>query len=169
MDSVNNNEYLKAGDIVLSWNSMNITTVLGSCVSVWMWDSRKLLGGACHYKIPQSNGRLYDLNFYGEHAIDNLLSEMLKHGCSKRSLETHVYGGGVVIAHMDEFDIGGLNARFAVQRLAELGLRVVHMDTGGDFGRKLIFSGLDGTVRVERVRPLHEFAKPAIPKSRKLK
>lgn len=151
-----NNGYLKAGEIALSGDSIKITTVLGSCVSVSMWDARKRVGGICHYKSPHNDGRRRNLNFYGEHAIDGLFHEMLRRGCTRNGLEVRIYGGGEVISHLDELDIGGLNARFAARRLEELGLHVAHVDTGGAYGRRLVFDTADGSVSCERVKSLDE-------------
>ena len=77
-----------------------LVTVLGSCVSACIRDPRAGVGGMNHFMLPHSKagnwaGDLQSTRF-GNFAMEKLINELLKAGCSRNSLEIKVFGGGNV-------------------------------------------------------------------------
>ena len=45
--------YVKLGELGVSKEPAVIKTVLGSCISVCVYDSRLKCGGLCHFNLPE--------------------------------------------------------------------------------------------------------------------
>ena len=77
-----------------------LVTVLGSCVSACIRDPRLGIGGMNHFMLAAGRarrlGRRSQSTRYGNFAMEKLINELLKAGCSRASLEIKVFGGGNV-------------------------------------------------------------------------
>jgi chemotaxis protein CheD len=75
-----------------------LVTVLGSCVSACIRDQRTGLGGMNHFMLPLGQagdwGNDPQSTRYGNFAMERLLNELIKAGCSRERLEIKVFGGG---------------------------------------------------------------------------
>jgi chemotaxis protein CheD len=128
-----------------------VTTVLGSCVAICLWDSRRGCCAVNHFLLPVcSNGR--PCLRYGDYSTDKLLEEMLCRGASPTTLEAKVFGGAAVLAvGPSGRNIGAQNVEFAFERLKALGIPVIASRTGGQCGVVIrVFTAS----RVVLVRPL---------------
>ena len=45
--------FLYPGQIFVSREAITISTILGSCAAVCLWDSRRKIGGMNHYLLPE--------------------------------------------------------------------------------------------------------------------
>lgn len=138
-----------------------ITTVLGSCVSACIRDPAMGIGGMNHFMLPTGDNpaklmeRNSDAARYGNFAMEKLINDILKHGGRRENLEVKVFGGGKVIEHMTEADIGGRNIRFVREFLATEGLRIVAEDLGDIFPRKVVYDPQSGKVQIKKLRSMH--------------
>ncbi|MGE5418665.1 MAG: chemotaxis protein CheD [Chloroflexota bacterium] len=124
-----------------------ISTILGSCVAVCLWDSNLRYGGMNHFMLPLWNGKGLASPKYGNIAIQKLYEKMLSLGCLKENLQAKVFGGGDILqASSWQFNIGARNIGIAGQFLSELGIPVQAMSVGGPNGRKILFDSEKGTV-----------------------
>src|SRR3990170_1447004 len=64
----------------------SVTTVLGSCISVCLWDPVSRTGGMNHYLLPYWNGDGLKTPKYGNIAIPMLLERLVNAGCRKGDL-----------------------------------------------------------------------------------
>jgi chemotaxis protein CheD len=138
-------ETLWAGDILVSEKQIRMTTVLGSCVSVCLFDSLRCFGGMNHFLLPTpgESGR------HGEWSIRELYQRMLDHGSSHRNLQAKVFGGGSPLVMVNETSaVGSENARVAFDTLSDLRLGVVGESVGGNSGMRLYFENWSGLVLV---------------------
>ena len=91
-------KFLQPGKIIFSSNPMLVTTILGSCVSVCIFDKVKKIGGICHYYLPTADRMgVDDRNKYAEYAIPNLLREFKNVRSNQLDLTAKIIGGGYVI------------------------------------------------------------------------
>lgn len=128
-----------------------VHTVLGSCVSVCLWDRRLACGGMNHFMLPLWNGEGLATPKYGNIAIENLLEQMLFMGCRKEDLVAKVFGGANVMrGDPDFFNVGERNIIVAREHLGRHRIPVVGMEVGGNIGFKVIFNTQNGIVRVGR-------------------
>jgi len=137
--------YLHAGDLVVAAKPTAIVTILGSCVSVCLWDSAAGVGGVNHYLLPFHVEREKSARF-GSVAIPRLLEEVVGAGADPRRLQAKVFGGASVIGAFNRGRrLGDDNAELALESLSTLGIPVIERDVGGTKGRKLVFHSDDGS------------------------
>lgn len=138
-------ETIWAGDLLVSRDKIRITTVLGSCVAVCLFDPRHECGGMNHYLLPSpgNDGR------HGEWSIRELHRRMLHLGSRPRALQAKIFGGGSPLAFANESSgVGPDNARIAFETLADLKVPVVSECVGGNAGMRLYFENWSGLVLV---------------------
>jgi chemotaxis protein CheD len=127
-----------------------ISTVLGSCVSVCLWDRTLSVGGMNHFVLP---GDADASERYSDSAIDSLVEAMVALGSHSRQIEAKVFGGGAVLPTTGPSDaIGVRNAAAALIRLDDWRIPVVASDVGGGHGRFLRFDTATGVVMMRRLR-----------------
>ncbi len=127
-----------------------ITTVLGSCVSVCLWDPQTALGGINHYILPQ--GGAVPSARYGNHALAMLLARVLEIGAQRETLLGCVFGGAAVLAgEAAGPTLGSRNVAEAFEFLERNGIAVLRHDVEGRQGRKLTFRTADGTTLIRKL------------------
>lgn len=128
--------FLSPGEVICVAEPALITTVLGSCVSVTLWDRDRQIGGLNHFVLPRGGAG----SRYGDTAILALIEGVLDLGAHLRSLEAKVFGGAAVLPVGGEGTVGTQNVAFALGELARRGIPVAGRRTGGERGRQLIFN-----------------------------
>jgi chemotaxis protein CheD len=143
--------YLHPGQLIAVAQPSAVTTVLGSCVSLCLWDPVRRIGGINHYLLPFWVGDDIASSRFGTVAIDNLIEKVLALGARKSRLRAKLFGGACVIEAFRERQdhIGIVNARLAENMLRQQEIPVVERDVAGRRGRKLIFHTDDGTAWVK--------------------
>lgn len=145
------NFYLHAGHLIVSATPAAVTTILGSCVAVCLWDRRLSIGAVNHYLLPNWAGQGHSSPRFGNVAIDLLLRQLLGLGCQTRNLEAKLFGGACVIASFRQNGgdhMGAKNVELARRLLAGHGIPVAAEDVLGHKGRKLVFHTDQGTAWV---------------------
>lgn len=143
--------YLHAGQLLVSATPSAVTTILGSCVAVCLWDRRLSIGGLNHYLLPHWAGEGHSSPRFGNVAIELLLRQLQELGCQTRSLEAKLFGGACVIGSFRQNDgdhLGAKNVELARRVLAGHRIPVAAQDVLGNKGRKLIFHTDQGTAWV---------------------
>jgi chemotaxis protein CheD len=145
--------YLHAGQLVAFREPRAISTVLGSCVAVCLWDAGAGVGGMNHYVLPHRAGALETSPRFGNVAMGGLLDELVRLGARFARLQAKVFGGASVLgsARVGGTSLGADNVELARSLLAAAGIPVVAEDTGGERGRRLIFQTDDGLAFVKRL------------------
>lgn len=144
--------FLLPGAIKVSRQPMEITTLLGSCISVCLWDSKLKYGGINHFMMPFWNGTGLASPKYGNIAIEKLVNNMINLGSEKKDLVAKVFGGASVLNSSEcIFNIGERNIEIQSSILKDEGIDIVAASVGGTLGRKLIFSTETGTVRMKYI------------------
>ncbi|MCK5103045.1 MAG: chemotaxis protein CheD, partial [Cyclobacteriaceae bacterium] len=101
------NKYLYPSAIIVSERPTIIKTVLGSCVSVCMYDKEKKIGGINHFMLPFWRGNELSSPKYGNVAMGRLLEKMLHIGANKESIIAKVFGGASLLnIQSDHYRIG---------------------------------------------------------------
>jgi len=145
--------YLFPGQIYTSAEPSMVTTILGSCVAVCLWDSQVSLAGINHFLLPSNPLRGSVDARYGNTAMERLLEAMLERGASTRRLIAKIVGGACVL---DGFSngrrsIGEQNVLLAREFLHEIDITVAADQTGGRRGRKLLFHTGNGSAYVKEI------------------
>jgi chemotaxis protein CheD len=133
--------YLQPGQLYASAQPSAVTTVLGSCVAICLWDPLTSVGGMNHYLLPFFAGAGHGSPRFGNAAMAQLLDRLQALGAARGRLQAKVFGGACVLEAFQarEGHLGEKNAGVAFKLLGDLGIPVVSRDVGGRSGRKLIF------------------------------
>ena len=132
---------------------MEITTLLGSCVAVCLWDESLQQGGINHFMMPYWNGNGLASPKYGNIAIEKLIRDMLGLGSRFENITAKVFGGASVLnGEHCVFNIGERNIQLQQKVLDTFGIKVIASSLGGFQGRKLIFNTFTGVVRMKYVQ-----------------
>lgn len=152
--------FLLVGEYHFSVKPVKISTVLGSCVTVTMFDPVKHVGAMCHGLLPkcQNYGKCnkdYDTCFrYVECSIWAMLADFEGRNIPRNRLEVKVFGGATIvydhITKSDAFQVGKRNVEAAFKVIEEAKLKVVAYDFGGGESRKLMFRTDTGEVTLKR-------------------
>jgi chemotaxis protein CheD len=143
--------FLVPGTLHCSADPSLITTVLGSCVGVCLWDSRRQAGGMNHYVLPLSRDGDRTTR-YGDVAIDRLVEAMAELGCRPQDLVAKLFGGANVLSSSTAHDtVGEQNVAFALQRLRHHRISVKARRTGGEIGLLVKFHTQSGLAMVKPV------------------
>ena len=153
--------YLYPGNLIASTTPHIVTTVLGSCISVCMWDKILKIGGINHYMLALWNGEGLATPKYGNIAIPKLYEKLLMYGSKHHNIQAKVFGGGEVInVSSSIMNIGQRNADLAFDMLKSMKIPVISSDVGGRTGRKLIYNTQTGTVLMKKLRSQVDDIKP---------
>lgn len=141
------------GDFFVTRDDVGLVTTLGSCVSACIRDPQAGIGGINHFMLPESelSGSGVVSARYGGYAMEMLINELLKNGARRANLEVKAFGGGNVLPGMVTSDVGGRNAGFVREYLADEGLHLIAHDLGGIQPRKIVYFPRTGRVLVMRL------------------
>jgi len=139
--------YLHPSQLVVSDQSLWVSTVLGSCVAVCLYDQMNQVGGMNHFMLPLWNGDGLESPRYGNIAIPRLIDSLMTLNCQRDNLVAKIFGGANVLGEsVSMFRVGERNTNLAKQLLEERNIPVVAASTGGDRGRKILFNTTTGEV-----------------------
>ena len=138
------------GEVKVSSNpNLELTTVLGSCVAICLYDETVQLGGMNHYLLSTGGEAGGQEKKYGFYAFEYLLNGILKRGGSRMNLQGKVFGGASIGGKFG--NLGPLNAAFALETLEREGIKCVAQELGGSQARKLRFIPTTGEVKLMRI------------------
>ncbi len=128
-----------------------LRTILGSCVSVCLYDPEAKVGGMSHIMLPEKKQDSPALKKYADTAIPLLISEMEKQNAERKNITAKIIGGAKmfdVVENSIMGEIGRKNIKRVREILIDFEIPVVSEDTGGDYGRTVDFHLETGEVRV---------------------
>ena len=133
---------LHPGEYYATRDRIIISTVLGSCVAVAMYDPIERIGGLNHFMLP---GELRSHDYfteesgrYGMYAMELLINSIFKQGGDKRRIKAKVFGGGQVL-DAGSGNIPDSNIKFAFEFLETEQIPIVSSNVGGNRARKVLF------------------------------
>ncbi len=124
-----------------------ISTLLGSCVSVCLWDDLAGVGGMNHLLLAGKrlgNGAGYDVS--GVADMEVLINEIGRLGGMRHRLKAKVFGGSKMLEHSS--DIGHQNTRFAFNFLQQENIPCQSSSVGGNAARAIRFWPTTGRVNM---------------------
>lgn len=133
-----------------------MTAGLGSCVGVCLYDRVPKLGGLAHIMLPSSQQARNNQNpaKFADSAIEMLVAEMTKAGAERNRLTAKIAGGAQMFNFAGESDImkiGERNALAVRETLKRLEIRLLASDTGGNYGRTIVFDIETGDLAVKTI------------------
>lgn len=142
-----NTNFIHVGQIHIDDGAISISTVLGSCIAVCLYDKKLRIGGMNHYLLPFWNGNGLQSLKFGNISIPKLIDEMLEKGANIRNMEAKIFGGATInISSCNAIMVGEKNILVAREVLNDYGIKIVAEDVGGNQGRKIFFNIETGKV-----------------------
>ncbi|MDO8409616.1 MAG: chemotaxis protein CheD [Phenylobacterium sp.] len=144
---------------------ITLTTILGSCVAVCLWDPQRGVGGMNHFLLPEGKAEgANEGRRYGAFAMELLINELLRMGARRENMQAKLFGGARMFSGLS--DVGASNAAFAERFLRDEGIPVVGTSLGGFGARRIQFWPVSGRAQQKTVtdtNELKEVAKPRAP------
>ncbi len=145
---------ISPGDYYITDQKEIITTVLGSCISACIRDTRIHIGGMNHFmipvKCPHTSCPEQDMDMrYGTYAMEHLINDIYKYGGSRKYLEIKLFGAGNVLVGAG--NVGTKNINFIRQFMHTEGYKITSENLGGDHPRKINYCPITGKVMMKRL------------------
>jgi chemotaxis protein CheD len=145
--------------VVYEKDNVAVSTLLGSCVAVMLYDKVKKVLGMNHFLIPSSiSGD--DSMKYGLFSMELLINDMLKQGCAKKNMTAKISGGAKVVSSLGT-TVGSRNIEFARDFCLKEEIPIISEDVGGERGRVIFMDkGFETFVRyIEHDHGIEEIEK----------
>ncbi|MDP2099812.1 MAG: chemotaxis protein CheD [Methylobacter sp.] len=149
--------FLHPGDYYFADRHTRIGTVLGSCVAMTFWHPQLLVGGMCHYMLPEySRGYRVGIQAaadgrYADMAVAMLLEEMDAVGAPHKEYQVKLFGGGSMfpgVGNGKAAALGAKNVQAARRLVLQYGFDCVAEHLGDNGHRKVVFEVWSGDVWV---------------------
>ena len=149
-----NNVVLSVGEFWFGGGHTRVHTLLGSCVAITLWHPRRLIGGMCHYLLPERGGnRRLAQGHYADDAVQLFMRAILRAKTQPRDYQVKLFGGAAMSAgsaqNVNE-SVARRNILHGMALLEEKGFTVKAADVGGFHHRRIIFELWSGDVWVRR-------------------
>ena len=145
--------YLHPGQIFTATQPLLVSTILGSCIAVCLWDEATSVAGINHYLLPNDPVRGHSDLRYGNISIERLINEMLGAGATMTRIVARLAGGASILGpgSSSRLSIGDQNVAVAREVLQKHGLPIIAEHTGGQRGRKLVFHTGNGCAYIKEI------------------
>ena len=160
--------FLQPGEYCVGGAAHRIRTVLGSCVSVTLWDPASRVGAMSHFLLATRGARskrvddvcgldLLALDArYGDEALRLMLHDLALRKVAPTACRAKIFGGGNMFSH-DHGDgataVGRRNGEAARGLLQEHGIEIESESLFGDGHRQIAFDVETGHVWARQVCP----------------
>jgi chemotaxis protein CheD len=141
--------FLYPGQVFATREPIVISTILGSCAAVCLWDRHKKAGGMNHYLLPDGGDDGANRLRYGNNANAELLKQVMALGCEIRNMQAKIFGGSCAFGANPSQSLGTRNVQLAEDFLRSAGIHVVERDVSGKRGRRLVFQISDGVTTIK--------------------
>lgn len=144
-------KFIHSGQLYVAVKPTYIHTVLGSCVSVCLYDSNLEISAMNHYLLPLWNNDGLQSPKFGNIAIPKLIEAMEAVGCERRNIVAKIFGGANpnITLQNETLLIGRKNIQIAIDTLKEYRIKIVAQDLGGVHGRKIMMDSCTGKIQLK--------------------
>lgn len=144
--------YLQPGELTVTEIPTQVSTVLGSCVALTLFNRRLKYGAICHAMLPHNRGD-GGFKYVGE-AFDYMLGRFALAGIERHEIEVKLFGGSEILPHSvagSVLTVGRQNIEVAKGLIEREGLKLCAESIGGEQGRKIHFYTHTGEIFLKRV------------------
>lgn len=127
---------------------MVVSTILGSCISICLWDPVAGIGGMNHLLLPDDRQDREGLSA-GALDLDLLINKMMPMGAERPRLRGKLFGGSSMLE--GRTDIGDRNVSFGREYLRNEGIPCDAESLGGTKARRLLFWPATGAAKMRFV------------------
>ncbi|MGM0369064.1 MAG: chemotaxis protein CheD [Bacillota bacterium] len=149
---------IKMADLNIGQDSeILITSGLGSCVGVTLYDERTKIGGMAHVMLPKfpPNRDSGNPAKYADTALDILVEKLEEAGARKSRFEAKIAGGAQMFDFSnsnDKMRIGARNIEAVKKYLKDYNIPLKGSEVGADYGRTMEFDLATGKATIKTVK-----------------
>lgn len=145
--------FLLPGQWALPHEPSEITTILGPCVAVCLFDRTRAIGGMNHFLLAEGGAGARERSRYGDTACEDLVQCFFASGSRSADLEARIIGGANVgrLSVPEGGSLGQRNASMARNVLLRHRIEVDFEDTGGASARRVRFRSGVGVLEVKTI------------------
>ncbi|HET6337917.1 MAG TPA: chemotaxis protein CheD [Polyangiales bacterium] len=160
--------FLQPGEYYVGDANCRIRTLLGSCVSITLWQPKRQIGAMSHFLLAsrlRADAAALDAR-YGDEALTLMLRDLAAQNVAAEDCQAKLFGGGNMFpkhARAKQRNVGEQNGEAAREFLRAHGIPLVSQSLYGVGHRTIIFDVNTGHVWSRQVKPKH----PAAPEARK--
>ena len=137
------------GQIAVASDSGTLRTLVGSCVSVALFDPRLHLAGLAHVLLPESHGTTEEPGRFADTAITELLRQLNKLTKDNQPhWKANIAGGAAMFPGHEEVTVGTQNIAAVETLLRKNRIPVVAKACGGEQGRRVSIDVATGSMNV---------------------
>ena len=143
------------GEYYSSRTPVIISTVLGPCAAVCLFDPSTSTGGMNHILLPGDGPVTVNNNDsrYGITAMELLINQMMKLGANRYRLTAKIFGGASILSTISsEFCMGMRNIEFVVNFLITEDIPILNYNFGGVDSRRIYYHTDTGDVLLKRIK-----------------
>jgi chemotaxis protein CheD len=144
------------GDLFVSKADDLVAYSLGSCIGICLWDPIAKVAAMAHVVLPTAPaGPVATPGKFGDTAVPAMLAALDRAGAQKLRLQCKIAGGAAVLAIGGGGSlpkIGDRNVEAVKAALAQVNIRILGEQTGGNQGRTVRLEPPTGRVLVRTVR-----------------
>jgi chemotaxis protein CheD len=145
--------YLHPGQLMAFTGPTVMTTVLGSCVAVCLYDEQAETGGMNHFVLAEGLASDRESPRYAQPACERLLARVLELGGRRDRLVAKLFGGASSMQRtVGRASVGENNVAAAKRWLEQQRIALLAVETGGEFGRRLAFEIPSGAAWVRLLK-----------------
>ncbi|CAN5761198.1 chemoreceptor glutamine deamidase CheD [soil metagenome] len=169
--------FLQPGEYFVGEAPHRIRTVLGSCVSVTLWNAARQVGAMSHFLLASRSGMprtgpslqsylgaAFPLGHtldarYGDEALQLMLGELARKKVDASQCQAKIFGGGDMFPNQNTsggLAIGRRNGEAARSLLQRHGIEVISESLFGEGHRQIAFDIASGHVWSRQVRPVSD-------------
>lgn len=155
--------FLKPGFVYLPEKATTISTVLGSSVSVALYDKSLKIGGMNHFLFPYASKGKEATTLYGNVSMMTLIRMMKANKSKPSNMQAQIFGGAFNAEYSSK-DVGKANLNAARHLLLSHQIKIISQDIGGELGRKIVFNTSTCetlTLKVENLRKTDWYPYPS--------
>ncbi|MEO5760932.1 MAG: chemotaxis protein CheD [Vicinamibacteria bacterium] len=145
--------FLLPGQWAVPHEPSELSTILGPCVAVCLFDHAKTMGGMNHFLLAVGGSSGLERSRYGDTSCEDLVQCFFASGSRISDLEARIVGGANVgRANLPAGEtLGERNAEMARTVLKRHGIVIGFEDTGGANARRLRFRTGVGILEVKTI------------------
>jgi len=150
---------ISPGEYFITKENAIITTLLGSCIAICLFDSKNNIIGMNHFLNPKNNSlgpktiSKKERGRYGDTAMMMLLDDIICKGAYRKRLQAKVFGGAALMENQSQyFGVGQKNVDYAISFLEKENIPIVSSDVKGTNGRVIHFFNHSFKVMLKNVQ-----------------
>jgi chemotaxis protein CheD len=145
--------FLLPGQWAVPHEPSELTTILGPCVALCLFDRVRGMGGMNHFLLAAGGANGRERSRYGDTSCEDLVQCFFASGSRALDIEARIVGGANVgrLVTAGGESLGERNAEMARRVMRQHGITVGFEDTGGSNARRLRYRTGVGVLEVKTI------------------